>query len=55
MAVMLLQTLVLVVAVRQEMLEVRLAVMAVLAVLASSSFVTPHLYYHPLPQQEALR
>jgi hypothetical protein len=25
------------------------------AVLALSSFVIPHLYYHPLPQQEALR
>jgi hypothetical protein len=28
---------------------------AVRAALESSSFVTPHLYYHPLPQQEALR
>jgi hypothetical protein len=29
--------------------------LAALGVPESSSFVTPHLYYHPLPQQEALR
>jgi hypothetical protein len=29
--------------------------LVLLAALALSSFVTLHLYYHPLPQQEALR
>jgi hypothetical protein len=33
-------------------LQLKLLVMVALAL---SSFVTPHLYYHPLPQQEALR
>jgi hypothetical protein len=33
----------------------KLGLLAALAALALSSFVIPHLYYHPLPQQEALR
>jgi hypothetical protein len=32
-----------------------LITLVVQAALASSSFVIPHLYYHLLPQQEALR
>jgi len=55
MAVMLLQTLVLVVAVRQEILEVRLAVMVAQAALALSSFVTLLTALHPLLQQATLR